>query len=265
MILVMLLKHDLSTYDLSTLRYLTNTGAVLPPAHIAALRERLPHVRIFSMYGLTECKRVSFLAPEEIDRRPTSVGKPMDNVETFVADEHGVLHHTGVGELVIRGSNVMEGYWRSPEETERVLKPAPIPGQKLLFTGDRFRIDEEGYHFFEGRLDDMIKSRGQRVSPREVENVLYEIPGVTGAAVIGVTDEVLGNYVKAFLSVHQSAPLDDRQVFLYCARRLEDFMVPKVIEFRDELPKTESGKIDRRRLQDGARLSVAQSAPHPVR
>ena len=248
MVVAVLLKHDLSAHDFSSLRYITNTGAALPPAHIAALRQRLPNVRIFSMYGLTECKRVSFLAPEEIDRRPTSVGKPMDNVETFVADERGQLHETGVGELVIRGSNVMQGYWRAPEETARVLKPGSLPGQYLLYSGDRFRIDEEGYLYFEGRLDDVIKSRGQRVSPREVENVLYEIPGVTGAAVVGVDDELLGSAVKAFVSVDPASALEELHILQHCARRLEDFMVPKIIEFVEALPRTESGKVDRRHL-----------------
>lgn len=248
MILVVLLRHDISAYDLSSLRYVTNTGAALAPAHIASLRGRLPDVRIFSMYGLTECKRVSFLPPEEIDRRPTSVGKPMDNVEVFVANAQGHLCETGVGELVIRGSNIMQGYWRAPEETARALRPGPLPGQQLLYSGDRFRIDEEGYLYFEARLDDMIKSRCQRVSPKEVENVLYEIPGVTGAAVVGVDDEVLGNHVKAFVSVDQHTTLDERQVLQHCARRLEDFMVPKVVEFVEALPLMESGKIDRRSL-----------------
>lgn len=260
MILVVLLRQDLSAYDCSSLRYVTNTGAPLPPAHIASFRERLPHVKIFSMYGLTECKRVSFLDPAEIDRRPTSVGKPMDNVEVFVADDRGGLRETGVGELVIRGSNVMQGYWRAPEETARALKPGPLPGQQWLYSGDRFRIDEHGYLYFEGRLDDMIKSRGQRVSPKEVENVLYEIPGVTGAAVVGVDDEVLGTLVKAVVCVDQQTTLDERHVLQHCARRLEDFMVPKVIEFVDVLPRTESGKIDRRSLSGAPADTQQRSA-----
>jgi amino acid adenylation domain-containing protein len=252
MILAMLLKDDLSKYDLSALRYITSTGAVLPTAHIAAIRKRLPHVQIFSMYGLTECKRVSFLPPDEIDRRPNSVGRPMDNVEVFVADDHGRLSETGVGELVVRGSNVMAGYWRRPDETRRVLKPGPLPDQHVLFTGDRFRIDDDRFMYFEGRLDDVIKSRGQRVSPKEVENVLYEIPGVMGAAVVGVSDEMLGSYVKAFLCVDKDAALDECQVLRHCARRLEDFMVPKVVEFVGTLPCTESGKIRRRTLSESS-------------
>lgn len=257
----LLVRHELKAYDTSRLRYITNTGAALPPAHIRILREQLPQVRIFSMYGLTECKRVSFLAPEEIDRRAASVGKPMDNVEVFLADPEGRLLNTGVGELVVRGSNVMQGYWNAPEETARVLKPGPFPGQHLLYSGDEFRIDADGYMYFLGRLDDVIKSRGQRVSPKEVENVLYELPGVTGAAVVGIEDPVLGSAVKAYLTVDPAAAVSETEVLRHCAQRLEDFMVPKVVEFVVMLPTTDSGKIRRRALQSD--VAATSSPRHP--
>jgi acyl-coenzyme A synthetase/AMP-(fatty) acid ligase len=124
-----------------------------------------------------------------------------------------------------------------------------LPGQHLLYSGDEFRIDSEGYMYFEGRLDDVIKSRGQRVSPKEVENVLYELTGVTGAAVVGLEDPVLGNAVKAFLTVDPATTVSEDDVLRHCAQRLEDFMVPKVVEFVATLPTTESGKISRRSLQ----------------
>ncbi len=246
----LLARHNLDDHDLSSLRYLTNTGAPLPSAHIRFLRTALPRVQIFSMYGLTECKRVSYLPPSEIDARPDSVGRPMDNVEVFVADDTGRLSPTGVGELVVRGSNVMRGYWNAPEQTAQVLRPGLLPGQHLLYTGDRFRIDENGYMYFEARLDDVLKCRGQRVSPKEVENVLYEISGVNGASVFGIPDDVLGTAVKARLAVDPAAGLTEQTVLRYCASRLEDFMVPKEIEFVDHLPTTESGKI-LRRLEGG--------------
>ncbi|HWM16743.1 MAG TPA: AMP-binding protein [Microbacterium sp.] len=244
---VLLLKHDLSAYDLS-LRYITNTGAVLPPAHIAGLRAKFPKVRIYSMYGLTECKRVSFLQPSEIDARPTSVGKPMDNVDVYVADEDGNLCEAGLGELVIRGSNVMKGYWRSPEDTARVLKPGRFPGEQLLYTGDLFRIDVDGYLYFQGRFDDLIKSRGQRVSPKEVENVIYELPGVTATSVVGLPDEVRGSSVKAYVCLDGITPITEQEVLRHCSQRLEDFMVPRVVEFVDVIPTTDSGKLNRREM-----------------
>ena len=253
----LLTRHNLGGYDLTSLRYMTNTGAPLPSAHIRFLRSALPHVQIFSMYGLTECKRVSYLPPSEIDARPDSVGKPMDNVEVFIADENGRLSTTGVGELVIRGSNVMRGYWNAPEPTARVLKPGFLPGQSLLYSGDRFRIDGDGYMYFEARLDDVLKCRGQRVSPKEVENVLYEISGVMGASVFGIPDDVLGTAVKASLVVDPAAGLTELLVLRHCASRLEDFMVPKEVEFVDSLPTTESGKILRRPPSAGTSKDLA--------
>ena len=253
MVAALLLKHDLSAYDLSALRYITNTGAVLPPSHIAALRERLPHVRIFSMYGLTECKRVSFLAPEDLDARPTSVGKPMSNVEVFVVDEQGRRCAHGVGELVIRGANVMQGYWNDPEATSRSLRPGLLPGERLLYSGDLFRIDPDGYMYFLSRTDDVIKCRGQKVSPREVENVLHGVPGVSEAVVIGVADPLMGEALEAYVTLTPGACVTERDIFAHCARHLEDFMVPRSVSVVDDLPRTATGKLSRREVMLAAR------------
>jgi acyl-CoA synthetase (AMP-forming)/AMP-acid ligase II len=243
-----LLQMDLRKYDLSSLRYVTNTGAALPTTHITGLRAALPHARLYSMYGLTECKRVSYLPPDEIDRRPTSVGKGMPNEEVFLVDDRGNRLKSGTGELVVRGSNVMKGYWEMPEETARVLKPGPLPGEKVLYSGDVFRMDDEGYLYFIGRKDDIIKTRGEKVSPREVENVLYELQDITDAAVVGVPDDVLGEAVKAVIAVRAGARLTPQDVLRHCAGRLEDFMVPKLVEIRSVLPKTTSGKIAKKEL-----------------
>ncbi|HWP99570.1 MAG TPA: AMP-binding protein [Vicinamibacterales bacterium] len=247
-IAAILLQLDLSRYDFSSLRYVTNTGAALPTEHIRRLRRLLPHVRLYSMYGLTECKRVSYLPPEEIDTRPTSVGKGMPNEEVYIVDEQGRRLESGVGELVIRGSNVMRGYWERPEETARVLRPGPIPGELVLYSGDIFRMDEEGYLYFIGRKDDIIKTRGEKVSPKEVENVLYELEAVAEAAVVGVPDPILGQAVKAVVTPKPGAVLTAPEVLRHCAARLEDFMVPKIVEVRASLPKTSSGKIDKKSL-----------------
>mgnify|MGYP001064100678 CR=1 FL=1 len=244
-----LLRMDLRKYDFSSLRYLTNTAAALPTDHISKLRKLFPHVKIYSMYGLTECKRVSYLPPDQIDIRPTSVGKGMPNEEVYIVDEQGRRAGPGiVGELVVRGANVMKGYWEMPEETERVLRPGPLPGEKVLYTGDLFRMDEEGYLYFVGRKDDIIKTRGEKVSPKEVENVLYSLEGVAEAAVFGVPDEVLGQAIKAVIALREGAYLTQEDVLRHCAQHLEDFMVPKYVEFRDTLPKTATGKISKREL-----------------
>jgi long-chain acyl-CoA synthetase len=248
MVAALLLRHDLSAWDLSTLRYMTNTGAVLPPPHIAALRSKLPHVRLYSMYGLTECKRVSYLEPDELDRRPTSVGKPMKNVEVFLVDGEGTRLECGTGELVVRGANVMQGYWRAPEETARALRPGTLPGEMVLYSGDIFRIDEDGFMYFQHRLDDVIKSRGQKVSPREVEDVLHGAPGVVEALVVGVPDPVVGEAVAAYVTVDRDAPVTEQDLLLHCSRHLEDYMVPKTVHIVDALPHSGSGKLARRDL-----------------
>jgi amino acid adenylation domain-containing protein len=246
----LLLQMDLGRYDLSSLRYVTNTAAALPTSHILELRRRIPHARLYSMYGLTECKRVSYLPPEQIDGRPTSVGKGMPNEEVYIVDEQGNRLASGVGELVIRGSNVMKGYWELPEETARVLRPGPLPGERVLYSGDLFRMDEEGYLYFVSRKDDIIKTRGEKVSPREVENVLYELDGIAEAAVVGVPDPVLGQAVKAVLTLKHGVSLGEKDVLRHCAERLESFMVPKFVEFLPEMPKTSSGKIDKKTLHE---------------
>ncbi len=244
-----LLQMDLHKYDLSRLRYVTNTGAALPTEHILKLRELLPHVEVYSMYGLTECKRVSYLPPDQIDKRPTSVGKGVPNEEVYVVDGEGRRVGPGeVGELVVRGSNVMKGYWELPEDTDRVLRPGPLPGEKVLYTGDLFRADEEGYLYFVGRKDDIIKSRGEKVSPKEVENVLYSHPHVAEAAVVGVPDPILGQAIKAVIAPKSGFRLTGQEVLRHCANHLEDLMVPKVIEIRAALPKTSNGKIDKKEL-----------------
>jgi amino acid adenylation domain-containing protein len=228
------------------LRYITNTAAALPPAHIARLQELFPGTKIFSMYGLTECKRCTYLPPEQLAVRPGSVGVAIPGTEAYVVDDTGRKVGPGtVGELVIRGAHVMKGYWGDPQATERALKTGPFPWEKVLYTGDLFKTDEAGYLYFVGRKDDIIKSRGEKVAPKEVENVLYEMPGIREAAVIGVPDPVLGMAIKAVVAVEPGFSLGARDVIRHCAQRLEEFMVPKHVEFRDALPKSHNGKISR--------------------
>ena len=248
-ILAILLQIDLTKYDLASLRFVTNTGAALMPAQIRELRQRLPWVRIFSMYGLTECKRVSYLPPEEIDRRPASVGRAMPNSEVYIVDDAGHRVGPGVeGELVVRGANVMLGYWRRPEETNRVLRPGPLPGERVLYTGDLFVADEEGFLYFRGRRDDVFKSRGERVSPREIELVISEHPGVAEVAVVAVPDPLLGNAIRAFILPKKGVTVIEREFLRFCSDNLESRLVPQSIEIRDSFPRTSTGKIDRRRL-----------------
>lgn len=238
--------RDLEPGFLPSLRYLSNTAAALPPAHIARLRELFSGARLYSMYGLTECKRCTYLPPEELDRRPGSVGIAIPNTEAFVVDDEGKRVPPGVpGELVIRGPHVMQGYWRNDASTQRMLRPGSHPWEKVLYTGDLFQTDAEGFLYFVGRKDDIIKTRGEKVAPKEVETVLHSHPGIAEAVVVGVPDPVLGHAIAA-LVVRSDQTLSDKDIIRYCSRHLEDFMVPKVVEFRIELPKTDTGKVSRR-------------------
>ncbi len=236
--------RSLKDYDLSRIRFVTNTAAALPVKHILMLRDLFPDARIYSMYGLTECKRCTYLPPEEIDRRPTSVGIAIPNTELWIVDEDGNKVAPGVtGQLVIRGATVMKGYWEKAEATARKLKPGPLPGEQVLHTGDYCRLDDDGFLYFVGRMDDVIKSRGEKVAPKEVENVLMNIKGVREAAVIGVPDEILGQAVKAFVVAESGVQLTEKQLQKECQSKLENFMVPKHIVLVPELPKTDTGKI----------------------
>jgi len=244
-------QNNLSQHDFSRLRYITSTGQVLPTNHIARLREAFPGAKIYSMYGLTECKRVSYLHPDQIEKRPGSVGKAMPNTEVYIVDdaENEMTEAGKPGELVVRGSNVMQGYWNLPEATARVLRPGRYPGEKVLYTGDLFKKDEEGYLYFLGRKDDIIKTSGYMVSPKELENVLCEINDIIEAAVIGVEDDILGQAIKAFVHLTDSSKLNEKEIINYCHKHLEDYAVPKYISFCGPLPRSDSGKIYKRDLR----------------
>jgi len=238
--------RDIKPGFLPSLRYVTNTAAALPPAHIARLRELFPGARLYSMYGLTECKRCTYLPPAELDRRPGSVGIAIPNTEAFVVDDFGQpVPPDTPGELVIRGPHVMQGYWENSEATNRMLRPGFNPWEKLLYTGDLFRRDAEGFLYFVGRKDDIIKTRGEKVAPKEVEVVLHACPGVAEAVVIGIPDPILGHAIGALI-VLSDPNLTQREILRHCQANLEDFMVPKIIEFRSELPRTDTGKVSRR-------------------
>jgi len=246
---LLLQMQDLSGFDFSSLRYITNTAAALPVSYIRKLQSSFPHVTIYSMYGLTECKRVSYLPPDELNNRPTSVGIPMPNEEVFIVNEDGEEVGPGeVGELVIRGSNVMQGYWNAPEETARTFRPGRYRGEALLYSGDLFRRDEEGFLYFVARKDDLIKTRGERVSPKEIENALCEMEGVVEAAVIGIPHDIFGQAIKAFIVVGKESRITEEKAIKYCMKNLEPFMVPKYIELPNSLPKSPSGKIDKKKL-----------------
>lgn len=152
------------------------------------------------------------------------------------------------GTLYVRGAHVMRGYWKKPEQTKQMLVANIFPGEFILCAQDRFVMDGDGFLYFKGRSDDIIKARGEKVSPVEVENALYSISGVREAAVIGVPDPFEGEYVKAFVSLEPGSDLSSRQLRQRCIAVLENFMVPKEVVIMDELPKTDSNKVTKRDL-----------------
>jgi len=246
--------HRNKPVSLPSVTRITNTAAHLPDGYVPALKEMCPEALIFKMYGLTECKRVAYLEPELVEAKPSSVGRPIPGTEAFVLDDDGRPVPAGVsGVLHVRGPHVMMGYWNLPEETARMLVPGPYPGERMLDTHDRFRIDEEGYLYFVGRSDDIIKSRGEKVSPVEVENVLHAIPGVKEAAVIGVPDERLGEAVAAYVVLHDGSDMTEGAFRRHCMARLESFMVPRDIIFVTDLPRTGTGKVRKRDLSHESR------------
>jgi acyl-CoA synthetase (AMP-forming)/AMP-acid ligase II len=242
---------SLQKQPLPDLCYITNTGGAMPQPVLRVLRETLPTTKIFLMYGLTEAFRSTYLPPTELDRRPTSMGKAIPDTEILVINDEGHLCHPGqVGELVHRGPTVSMGYWGRPEDTNKVLRPNPLLSpelgdcERVCYSGDLVKMDEEGFLFYVGRRDTMIKSSGFRISPTEVEEVLFQSGGLSGAAVIGIPDDALGQTIKAFVVPREGTAVDAEALISHCAERMPRYMVPKAVEILNELPKTTSGKVD---------------------
>ena len=243
-----ILNMDLSGIDMSSLKYMTNTAAALSNMHFEKIHSQFPSVRFYSMYGLTETKRTLYLPPEDIERKSDFVGIPIPGTEAWVVDDNGErLGANQIGELVVRGRHVMRGYWKNQQATDERFRPGNIPGERLCYSGDLFKMDEEGYFYFISRKDDIIKSRGEKVSPKEVENIIYQYPGVIEVAVIGIPDDLLGQAIKAFV-VSNNQDISSNDIIRHCRKNLEDFMISKFVEMRNSLPKTSSGKIKKNGL-----------------
>jgi acyl-CoA ligase (AMP-forming) (exosortase A-associated) len=244
---------SLARTSLPTLRYITNSGGAVPEATVRRLREILPETQIFLMYGLTEAFRSTFLPPSEVDRRPTSIGRAIPECEVFPLTADGRRAKPGEpGILVHRGPTVSLGYWRRPEDTARVLRPNPVRapvegGEMVCWSGDLVYEDEDGFLYFVGRQDAMIKSAGYRISPTEVEDALMFSGAFRQVAAIGVPDEWLGQRLQA-VAVGQQDGIDLDAVLKQVAEKLPAHMVPARIELVPELPVTPNGKIDYKRL-----------------
>lgn len=237
------------------LRYFANTGGKMPRSLLQRLRELFPEAQPFLMYGLTEAFRSTYLPPSEIDRRPDSIGKAIPNAEILVLRKDGTPCEPGEpGELVHRGALVAQGYWNAPELTAKRFRPLPTKNPNLpideiaVWSGDTVRADEDGFLYFVGREDDMIKTSGYRVSPTEVEEAGFESRLVKEVAALGLPDERLGQRIVIVAVPASPALNDEGKLLQHYQASLPAFMVPSEIHWRDQLPRSGNGKIDRQRL-----------------
>lgn len=239
----------------ASLRYIANTGGAMPTATLGKLRSLLPKTKVFLMYGLTESFRSTYLPPDELDRRPTSIGKAIPNAEILVVREDGSPCDPGEpGELVHRGALVSLGYWNDPERSATRFRPVPnqpaeLPFDELaVWSGDTVIKDDEGFLFFVGRKDDMIKSSGYRISPTEVEEVIYKTGLVTECAALGIPHPEIGQAVVVAAHSQDASAETSAKIIANCKRVMPNFMIPAQIIWRDTLPKNPNGKIDRKQL-----------------
>jgi acyl-CoA ligase (AMP-forming) (exosortase A-associated) len=250
------------------LRYIANTGGRMPLSTLQALRARLPSAQVFLMYGLTEAFRATYLPPDEVDRRPDSIGKAIPNAEILVLREDGTpCGPNEPGELVQRGALVALGYWNDAQKTAERFKPLPGRADGLVlpeiavFSGDTVRTDEEGFLYFIGRRDEMIKTSGYRVSPTEVEEVVYATHRVGECVAVGVPHPTLGQSIVVVATPLAGGSLAAEDLIAACRERLPLYMVPSRVVVREgPLPRNPNGKIDRRGLVAEFATLVAAAA-----
>ncbi len=238
--------------QLPSLRYITNSGGAIPENYVRELRKRLPKTSIFLMYGLTEAFRSTYLDPRLVDSKPASIGKAIPGNEILVLNEHDQPVGPGqIGELVHRGPVVAQGYWGDPELTaaryrRNPMQPKEIPiPEMVVYSGDYVKKDEEGFLYFVGRKDEMIKCAGNRISPTEVEEVLYATGKIQDAVVMGLPHEIYGEIIKAVVAPRPQTSITMDELLSHCRKMLPPYMIPHDLEIRSELPRNANGKLDR--------------------
>jgi amino acid adenylation domain-containing protein len=261
--LILLLLHaNLKAEKLHHLRMILFAGEVFPMKYLRQLAELLPTVDLYNLYGPTETNVCTYYQVERerlagMDKLP--IGKACANTEVFaVNDQDQIVTAPGeTGELYVRGPAVTYGYWADLEKTRKMVVPNRFQqyfDEKMYRTGDLVTLGEDGYYYFLGRRDSMIKSRGYRIELGEIETALLSHPGVREAAAVAIPDEVVGNRIKAIVAPHDSQSLKSVELQQYCALRIPKYMIPEIIEFCPDLPKTSTGKIDRVQLVRSAML-----------
>lgn len=242
---ILLGKSAVRKMEFPALRYLTQAGGAMAPTLIREVMEVFHGKKVFIMYGATEASaRLSYLPPDDLPRKVGSIGKAIPNVELRLIKDDGEEAGPGeVGEIVARGANMMQGYWNQPEETKAVLT------EHGFHTGDLGRRDDEGFFYVVGRKRDMIKSGGNRVSAKEIEEIILEHPNILETAVIGVPDQYLGEAIYAYIVPKNGVPVPSEEVIGYCKERLPEYKVPRMVILRESLPKNASGKIMKEELR----------------
>jgi len=245
---ILLRKSRFKQIDFPSLRWLQQAGGRLPNPYIAEIRQALPGASFYTMYGQTEATaRLSFLPPERLGDKLGSIGKGLASTRLEVLKSNGAPVEPGAddtGEIVASGDNVCAGYWNDPEETARYFR------EGKLYTGDLARVDRDGYIFIVDRARDMIKSGGNRVSAKEIEDVICELRDVVEAAVIGVPDEWMGEAIAAFMVLTRDAQVDEEAIRLHCRKRLPAFKTPHRYLMPDQLPHNSSGKVLKNKLRE---------------
>jgi acyl-CoA ligase (AMP-forming) (exosortase A-associated) len=236
------------------LRYFANTGGRMPRATLDRLRAVFPNAAPYLMYGLTEAFRSTYLDPAEVDRRPDSIGRAIPNAEILVVRPDGSLCDPGEeGELVHRGALVALGYWNDPERTAARFRPAPgRPGglpETAVWSGDTVVRDTDGFLYFVGRADEMIKTSGYRVSPTEIEEAVFETGLVREVVAVGMADPRLGQHIAVVVTPHEGEGVDEAALLAELRRALPLYMVPRRVEVRPHLPRSPNGKYDRTALR----------------
>lgn len=263
------LKASANSYDLSAVRYACSTGGRLSEDMLRDVKGAFPRARIFSMFGLTEAFRSTYLDPEKLDARPTSIGKSIPDCQVMVLDEKGEECPPGIiGELVHRGTTVTKGYWRDPENTAKVFRSHPrFPGETLVFSGDKVRRDEEGYLYFVARGDDMIKTKGFRVSPTEVEAEVVRHPDIVDAVAFAIPNIAVGEDIGCAYTTVNGTALPEHTLAQYLKTALPSHMVPSFLLHFESFPITgNAGKLDRKTIKQHAfsRMGVETTMPERV-